>query len=361
MSAFANPGAQYFAHQEEINAVIASVLAKGVYILGEEVSLFEQEFANYCGINETIGVASGTDAITLALRGFAIGAGDEVIIPSMTATATAAAVSQTGAQPVFVDIEKDYYTIDPQCVEKAITPNTKAIIAVHLYGQPADIVALQSIAKKYQLKFVEDCAQATGARYHEKPVGSFSDAACFSFFPTKNLGAIGDGGAVITNDAALAKRIRMLAQYGWDEERVSQFPGFNSRLDELQAAILRVKLRYLDEDTKKRNAIASRYQGELKNLPIVLPSVRDNVIHSYHLYVIQCDNRDTLVKKLHAENMMVGVHYAKAVHQMSGYYDSALSLPNSENLAKHALSLPIYPELKSEEQEMCIAFLQKFL
>src|SRR3990167_7015632 len=271
MILFSNPSAQYFAHQKEIDAVISSVLKKGVYILGEEVSYFEKEFSTYLGLNEVIGVANGTDALTLALRGLNISTGDEVILPAMTATATAAAVNQVGETPIFADIDAHYYTLDPQSVLKKITNKTKAIIAVHFYGQPADMQTLQHIAKEHNLKLIEDCAQAAGARYHEKSIVNFSDVACFSFFPTKNLGAMGDGGAVATDNLELALRIRMLAQYGWDKERSSQFPGVNSRLDELQAAILRMKLPYLDEDTKKRNLIAAYYNDVLKNCPIILP------------------------------------------------------------------------------------------
>ena len=351
MIAFANPSAQYFAHQKEIDDAIAVVLRSGHYILGEQVNFFEKEFSDYLGVENAIGVANGTDALVLALKGLTIAAGDEVIIPSMTATATAAAVNIVGAKPVFVDVDAQYYTIDPASVEKAINKNTKAIIAVHLYGQPADIHALQTIAKKYHLKFIEDCAQAVGARYHEKPTGSFGDAACFSFFPTKNLGAIGDGGAVVTNDAIVAERIRMLRQYGWDKERVSQFPGINSRLDELQAAILRVKLRYLDRDTQKRNVIAKYYDDALKNTSATLPAVRDHVFHAHHLYVIQVENRDTLVKKLHKKNIFVGVHYSVAVHQMSAYFDAQCKLPFTENLANRVMSLPMYPELLEEQQQ----------
>ncbi|MCX7121772.1 MAG: DegT/DnrJ/EryC1/StrS family aminotransferase [Gammaproteobacteria bacterium] len=351
MIAFANPSAQYLAHQKEIDAAIANVLAKGVYILGEEVGTFEKEFSAYLALRETIGVANGTDALMLALKALNIGAGDEVILPSMTATPTAAAISQVGATPIFADVDPRYYTLDPESVLAKITSKTKAIIAVHFYGQPADMHALQKMAADHHLKLIEDCAQAMGARYHGKSVGHFSDVACFSFFPTKNLGAIGDGGAVATNNLALALRIRMLAQYGWDKERSSQFPGFNSRLDELQAAILRVKLRYLDHDTQKRNDIANFYNNALKGLPIVLPAVRNNVFHAFHLYVIQSENRNELVKKLHAQNIMVGVHYAKAVHQMPAYFNEDNKLPVSENLASAVISLPMYPELTLEQQK----------
>ncbi|EKD77365.1 MAG: hypothetical protein ACD_42C00358G0001, partial [uncultured bacterium] len=291
MISFANPLAQYQSHQTEIDAAIHTVLNSGHYILGEQVAAFENEFARYLGLTNAVGVASGTDALVLALMALGVGRDDEVILPSMTATATANAVKQVGATPVFVDIEKNYYTIDPVLVEKAITEKTKAIIAVHLYGQPADMFSLLKIAKQYQVKLIEDCAQAVGAYYQKKPVGNFSDIACFSFFPTKNLGAMGDGGAIATNNNTLAERIRQLRQYGWDANRDSQFIGMNSRLDELQAAILRVKLRYLNKDIEKRNQIARHYDKLLKSFPFVLPAVRHEALHAYHLYVIQCEHR----------------------------------------------------------------------
>lgn len=359
MISFANPYAQYDTYRTEINTAIQSVLEKGHYILGENVAAFEREFSDYLGVENAIGVANGTDALVLALKGLEIGAGDEVIIPSMTAVATAAAVTLTGATPVFADIDPTYYTIDPDSISKKITSKTKAIIAVHLYGQPADIDAIQSIAKQHHLKFIEDCAQAVGARYHDKKIGSFGDVACFSFFPTKNLGAIGDGGAVVTNDADVAQRIHMLRQYGWDDARISQLHGMNSRLDELQAAILRVKLPYLDRDTEKRNAVAAFYNDALKNNNIIKPAVRKHAFHAYHLYVIQCNHRDDIVKKLKTHNIIAGVHYAKAAHQMPAYFNETIQLPITENLALRTLSLPMYPELSLKEQEMIVSILQE--
>ncbi len=351
---FANPFAQYETYRTEINAAIQSVLEKGHYILGENVAAFEHELSAYLGVENTIGVANGTDALVLALKGLQIGAGDEVIIPSMTAVATAAAVTLTGATPVFADIDPAHYTIDPESISKKITPKTKAIIAVHLYGQPADIDTIQTIAKQNNLKFIEDCAQAIGAQYRDKKIGSFGDIACFSFFPTKNLGAIGDGGAVVTNNTEIAQRIRMLRQYGWDEARVSHIHGMNSRLDELQAAILRVKLPYLDRDTEQRNAVAAFYNEALKNNNIVKPAVRKDAFHAYHLYVIQCDHRDDVVKKLKTHNIIAGVHYTKAAHQMPAYFNETIQLPITENLALRTLSLPMYPELQVSELERVI-------
>ncbi len=354
MIPFANPFAQYETHRTEINAAIQSVLEKGHYILGDNVTAFEREFSEYLTVENTIGVANGTDALVLALKGLQIGPGDEVIIPSMTAVATAAAVTLSGATPIFADIDPAYYTIDPESISKKITLKTKAIIAVHLYGQPADIDTIQLIAKQHNLKFIEDCAQAVGARFKDKKIGSFGDVACFSFFPTKNLGAIGDGGAVVTNNADLALRIRMLRQYGWDEARMSQMHGMNSRLDELQAAILRVKLPYLDRDTEKRNAVAAFYNQALKNKNVMMPRVREHAFHAYHLYVIQCDHRDEMVNQLKKHNIIAGIHYAKAAHHMPAYFNPDIKLPVTDNLALHTLSLPMYPELQADELERVV-------
>jgi dTDP-4-amino-4,6-dideoxygalactose transaminase len=357
MISFANPFAQYETYRTEINAAIQSVLEKGHYILGENVASFEREFSAYLGVENAIGVANGTDALVLALKGLQIGSGDEVIIPSMTAVATAAAVTLAGATPVFADIDANYYTIDPESISKKIKSKTKAIIAVHLYGQPADIDAIQVIAKQHNLKFIEDCAQAVGSRYRDKKIGSFGDVACFSFFPTKNLGAIGDGGAVVTSDAEVAQRIRMLRQYGWDDARISQMHGMNSRLDELQAAILRVKLPYLDRDTEKRNAVAAFYNEALKNKNVIIPRVREHAFHAYHLYVIQCDDRDDKVNQLKKHNIIAGIHYAKAAHHMPTYFNAEIKLPVTDNLALRTLSLPMYPELlMNEQQEIMSAF-----
>ena len=281
-----NPKAQYLEHQAEIDEAIAHVLEKGRYILGEEVLAFEEEFATYIGVDHGIGVGNCTDAIHLALRACGIGIGDEVITVSHTAVATVAAIELAGATPVLVDIEPDFYTIDPGQLQKAISPKTKAIIPVHLYGQSADLEAVLKIAKQHNLRVIEDCAQATGALYKNRRIGSFGDLACFSFYPTKNLGAIGDGGMIVCNESKLAKKVKCLREYGWDESRVSQFAGVNSRLDELQAAVLRVKLPYLDEDNSKRRKLAKLYDQGLSGL--LLPKIRAEAIPVYHLYEARC-------------------------------------------------------------------------
>ena len=281
-----NPKAQYLEHQAEIDEAIAHVLEKGRYILGEEVLSFEEEFATYIGVDHGIGVGNCTDAIHLALRACGIGIGDEVITVSHTAVATVAAIELAGATPVLVDIEPDFYTIDPGQLQKAISPKTKAIIPVHLYGQSADLEAVLKIAKQHNLRVIEDCAQATGALYKNRRIGSFGDLACFSFYPTKNLGAFGDGGMVVCNESKLAKKVKCLREYGWDESRISQFAGVNSRLDELQAAVLRVKLPYLDEDNSKRRKLAKLYDQGLSGL--LLPKIRAEAIPVYHLYEARC-------------------------------------------------------------------------
>ncbi|MEA2992552.1 MAG: hypothetical protein QOD40_1472, partial [Alphaproteobacteria bacterium] len=271
------------------------VLEGGNYVLGGEVETFERTFADYCGVAHAAGVGNGTDALILALKALDVGQGDEVITVSHTAVATAAAIVATGATPVLVDIDETYYTLDPAKIEEAVTPRSKAIVAVHLYGQAADMDAIVTIGKRHGVRVVEDCAQATGGSYRGKRIGSFGDVACFSFYPTKNLGAIGDGGMVITADASLAARVRCLRQYGWDEARQTREAGLNSRLDPLQAAILGVKLPHLDADNARRAAIARRYHDAFAGLPITLPVARENASHVYHLYVVACDDRAGLM------------------------------------------------------------------
>ena len=251
-----NPKAQYQAHKEEIDSAIQRVLDKGWYILGDETKAFESEFAAYIGVDHGIGVGSGTEALHIALAACGIGLGDEVITVSHTAVATVAAIELAGATPVLVDIDPDYYTLNPDKLESAISPRTKAIIPVHLYGQPADLTPILEIARQHGVLLIEDCAQAHGAMYGGRRIGAWGDIACFSFYPTKNLGALGDGGMVVTNDSALAERARLLREYGWAERYVSSIPGLNSRLDEVQAAVLSVKLRFLDADNEARALLA---------------------------------------------------------------------------------------------------------
>jgi dTDP-4-amino-4,6-dideoxygalactose transaminase len=342
---FSNPQAQYLSHKDEINIAINRVCKAGQYILGEEVEAFEQEFAGYIGVSFGIGVGNGTDAIHLALKACGVGLGDEVITVSNTAIATVAAIHLTGAKSVFVDIESDFFTIDPEKIQAVITPKTKAIVVVHLYGQSADLGPILEIAKKYHLRIIEDCAQAHGALYTGRRVGSFGDFGCFSFYPTKNLGAIGDGGAVMTNDPVLAEKARLLRQYGWDKARVSRFAGWNTRLDEIQAAILRVKLKYLDADNLKRRQLAELYGSKLNKSSMILPKLRDKCGHVFHLYVVRYLKRDRLLAFLKDNGIIAAIHYHLPVHLHPAYYQRDCELFETERTVKEIISLPIYPEL----------------
>ena len=355
-----NPRAQYEAHRAEIDEAIARVLSNGRYILGPEVEAFEQEFASYCDVEHGIGVGSGTEALHIALAAAGVAAGDEVITVAHTAVATAAAIRMTGATPVFVDIEPDTYTIDPARVEAAIGPRTKAIVPVHLYGHPAAMDAITAIAARRGLLVIEDCAQAHGARDGGRRVGSIGDLAAFSFYPTKNLGAIGDGGAIVTRSAELAQRARLLREYGWASRYVSSIEGWNSRLDELQAAILRIKLRSLDDDNRRRRELAARYDEALRDAGLHLITPRSGVEPVYHLYVVGSPRRDALQEHLRERGIGALVHYPVPVHLQPAYASSAASLPVSEHAAMTVLSLPMYPELTEEEQTMTIDAVRSF-
>jgi dTDP-4-amino-4,6-dideoxygalactose transaminase len=346
-----NPREQYLAHRAEIDAAIDNVLTNGRYILGPEVEAFENEFARYCDVKHAVAVGSGTEALHVALAAMGVGAGDEVITTAHTAVATASAIRLCGATPVFVDVEPGTWTVDPKLVAAAITAKTKAIVPVHIYGQPADLAPILQLG----VPVLEDCAQAHGAKYGGRRVGSMGLLGAFSFYPTKNLGAIGDGGAVVTNDDALAKRLRLLREYGWAERYVSSTGGWNTRLDELQAAILRVKLRHLDDDNARRRTIARRYDEALSATPVV----RDNVEHVYHLYVITHDRRDALQQHLRERGIGALVHYPVPVHKQPAYATTD-SLPNTERAAATVLSLPMYPELTSEDQEQVINAVLEF-
>lgn len=359
----ANPKAQYLAYKTEIDAAIERVLDRGRYILGEEVTVFEAEFASYLGVDYAIGVGSGTEALHVALAACEIGPGDEVITVAHTAVATVAAIELVGATPILIDIEPDSFTLDPGQLEAAITSRTRAIIPVHLYGQPAELDRVMEIARKHNLYVIEDCAQAHGATYRGKRVGSFGHIATFSFYPTKNLGAIGDGGMVVTNDAELAKRARLLHEYGWAERYVSHTQGWNSRLDEIQAAILRVKLPYLDRDNQKRVRIADQYQEGLNGCDLMLPSVRLNATHAYHLYVVRCGRREELQAFLKARNIGTLVHYPVPVHLQPAYQARIQRhgrLAETERAAREVLSLPIYPELDQSEVQEIIEAIRSF-
>jgi dTDP-4-amino-4,6-dideoxygalactose transaminase len=348
----ANPRAQYLSHKGAIDAAVARVFEKGIYIKGEECSLFEAEFAAYTGTQHAIGVGNGTDALRIALSACDVGEGDEVVTVSHTAVATVSAIEQAGAVPVFVDIGKNDFVMDVAQVESALSPRTKAVVAVHLYGQAVELDPLLALCKKRGIRLIEDCAQAHGARYREQRVGSLGDAAAFSFYPTKNLGAIGDGGAVVTNDPAIAQKAKLLREYGWAERYISAIPGGNSRLDELQAAILRVKLPHLDADNDARRRIAEEYRKGLARLDLELPAEREGNRHVYHLYVIRSSRRAELAKRFGERNIQAAVHYPMAVHVQPAYAGrirSAVPLAVTEGVQPKILSLPMYPELTNAE------------
>lgn len=359
-----DPKASYLAHREGIDAALARMLESGRYILGQEVSSFEREFADYLGLAESIGVANGTDAIHVALRACGIGAGDAVITVSHTAVATVAAIELAGALPVLVDVDPVTYTIDPEHVREAIRTQqggglpVKAIIPVHIYGHPADMPTIMDLAREHGLRVIEDCAQAHGAAIDGRKAGAWGDMAAFSFYPTKNLGALGDGGAVATNDPELAARARLVREYGWRERYISSIPGMNSRLDELQAAVLRVKLRHLDADNERRRAIAAAYNSLLAGTAFVLPGVRPGCTHVYHQYVIRAARRDELRAYLRERGVGTLIHYPAPVH-MQPAYDGRVPVPGgmgvTERLAGDILSLPIFPELAGEQVERVAA------
>lgn len=348
----ADPRAGYLVHRSEIDAAIAEVLAAGRYILGPNVSAFESEFASYLGVEHAVGVANGTDALHLALRACAVGPGHEVITVAHTAVATVAAIEMAGASPVLVDIEPRSLTIDPSLIERAITPRTMAIIPVHLYGQTADMDAVLDIARRHGLRVIEDCAQAHGARFGSRRVGSIGDIAAFSFYPTKNLGAIGDGGLVATNDPALADRVRLLRQYGWEKRYTSEVAGWNSRLDELQAAILRVKLRHLDRDNEARRVSARLYGELLARSDLQLPWERPDAQHVFHLFVVRSRDRDALALRLAQREVGTLVHYPVPIHLQPAYRGrlrGSEALPHTEAAAREVLSLPLFPQLSAAD------------
>ncbi|MBA4416988.1 MAG: erythromycin biosynthesis sensory transduction protein eryC1 [Syntrophus sp. (in: bacteria)] len=360
-----DPKANYLAHKAEIEGAIAHVLDSGWYILGGEVTAFEAEFAKFIGVNHAVGTANGTDAIVIALRACDIKRGDVVLTVSHTAVATVAAIELTGATPVLVDIDPKTYTMDPSHLEDAIKAisnapsgtnrQLKAVLPVHLYGHPADMPAIVEIARRYGLYVIEDCAQAHGAIIEGKKAGTWGHIATFSFYPTKNLGALGDGGAVGTDDPLLAEKACALREYGWHERYISDVPGMNSRLDELQAAILRIKLNYLDEENKRRGLVANIYNEFLSDSLLHLPAVRPDVTHVYHQFVVQSTQRDNLRSFLMANGIATAVHYPVPVHLQPAYKGQTTigrgGLHNTEQICNEILSLPMYAQLSDEQTE----------
>ncbi len=353
--------ASYLELQAELDAACRRVMSSGWYILGQEVEAFEEEFAAYCGVRHCIGVSNGLDALELILRGYGIGAGDEVIVPANTFIATWLAVSRAGAVPVPVEPGELTLTIRADDVEKAISPRTHAVMPVHLYGQPADMQPICDVARRHGLKVIEDAAQAHGARYRGQRAGGLGDAAGFSFYPGKNLGALGDGGAVVTNDGELAAQIRLLRNYGSQVKYYNEVKGCNARLDALQAAVLRVKLRCLDEWNLRRRRAAERYLNALSHMPhLVLPQVLDDVEPAWHLFVVRHPRRDELQRHLSCAGIETLIHYPVPPHLSTAYTDLLYvrgDFPRTEKIADSLLSLPIGPHLGTDSQDRIISAL----
>jgi dTDP-4-amino-4,6-dideoxygalactose transaminase len=343
---------QYRNLKPEMDEAILRAIGRGDFILGEDTREFEKEFASFNQAGFCIGVGDGTDALHLALRGLGVGPGDEVIVPANTYIASALAITCAGATPVFVDCDPENYTIDIQGIEKALTPRTRAIMPVHLYGHPADMDPILEIAKKHNLFVVEDAAQAHGATYKGRFCGTVGDVGCFSFYPGKNLGAYGDGGAIVTNNPKLAEKITVLRNWGQKVKYVHTEKGFNSRLDTVQAAVLRIKLKHLSAWNEKRRLAAARYQDLLANADLVLPKVATWAQPVWHLFVVQTNSRQELQEKLNAANVSHGIHYPIPVHLQEAYSDLGYargSFPVAEELAEKILSLPMFPEITAEE------------
>ncbi len=344
----------------ELAEAAERVLASGWYILGREVEAFERAFAEYHGGGEAVSVANGTDAIELALRAAGVGPGDEVITVAHTAVPTVCAIERAGATPVLVDIDPETYTIDPAAAAAAVTPRTSALVAVHLYGHPADLGALEPLCNKHGLFLVEDCAQSHGARYQGRKVGTFGQAAAFSFYPTKNLGAAGDGGAVLAADPALAARLRRIRNYGQSVRYRHEERGVNSRLDEMQAAILSVKLPHLDACNAARREMAGHYRRHLAGLGLTLPTERAGCEHVYHLYVARAGSRDGARAALQAGGVETAIHYPTPVHLQPAYASLGYrpgSLPHTEKAASEILSLPMYVGLDEGHARLAAAAL----
>lgn len=359
----ANPLAQFIVREHVIREAINRVLTRGRYILGEEVERFEEEFASFLDTGFCIGVASGTDALILALKACGIGPGDEVVTVSHSAVATVAAIELAGATPVFADIDPKTRCLNPAELTKLISEKTRAVLPVHIYGQPAAMDEILAIARRYRLRVVEDCAQAHGAEIGGRKVGTWGDAAAFSFYPTKNLGALGDGGAVVTDSPAIAARVRELREYGWRERYVSSIPGMNSRLDEIQAAILREKLRFLSQGNGRRREIARTFNEAFKDTDIAGPSLVPGTTHAMHLYVVECERRMSLQEHLQKAGIGTALHYPKAIHQQPAYRDRIRGcdrLQHTEEFYTRLLSLPMYPELTDAEVEHISGTLRKW-
>ena len=360
---FVDLQAEYQAIKEDVDTAVAGVLNRSDYVLGQAVKDFETAFAKYCEASHAIGVDSGYSALELILHAYGIGSGDEVITAASTFIATALAISNTGARPVLVDADPNTYNIDPGLIEAAITPATKAIIAVHLYGQPADMDPINAIARKHGLKVIEDACQAHGARYKGKRTGGLGDAAAYSFYPSKNLGAYGDGGMVVTNDAILAENIKLLRNLGQTVKYHHQVKGFNHRLDTIQAAVLCAKLPHLDKGNASRRETAEQFNQLLAGLPIVTPQTAAWAEHVYHLYIIQIEDRDTLQAHLSEAGVATGIHYPIPIHLQSAYAELGYKkgdFPVTERFADRILSLPIFPGMSREQIQYTVDSIKSF-
>lgn len=355
---------EYDQERAEITEAIERVFRSGRLILGEHVRTFEERFAAYCGVRHGVGVASGTDALFLGLKGLGVGPGDEVITVSNTAVPTVAAIASTGATPRFVDIDPATYLMDVEQLEEAITPRTKAILVVHLFGQCVPMERVREVAARHGARVMEDCAQSHGATRHGARAGSMSDVAAYSFYPTKVLGGYGDGGMVITDDPELAAHVRRLRMYGMETKYYSEEHGYNSRLDEIHAAILLKKLDHLDSYIARRQAIARRYDSELEATDLVLPRREPNSTHVYYLYVCRHPRRDVIIAELAKRDIIVNVSYPWPIHLMTGYHWLGYKegdLPLTEAAAREIFSLPMYPSLSDEDQGTVIVALQEIL
>ena len=336
--------------RNEIDSRIAKILDKGWYLQGEENEIFSNNFAQFCGTKYALGVANGLDALNLIIKASGFGVGDEIIVPANTYIATILAISQNGCTPVLVEPDINTYNINPDLIEEKITPKTKAIVVVHLYGQAVQMQKIWDLAKKYNLKVFEDSAQAHGAYYKDKRVGNLSDASAFSFYPGKNLGCMGDGGAITTNDEELFKKIKAIANYGSDRKYHHIYKGVNSRLDEIQAAVLDIKLKHLDDDNQKRREISKYYRENIKNEKIILPETYDEKAHVWHVFTLRTKNRDEFQEYLKNNGIQTIIHYPTPPHKQGAYKEwNNLSYPITEEIHKTIISIPISPVMEENE------------
>lgn len=348
-------------YREEIDFRIKNVLDKGWYLQGEENEIFTKNFANFCGTKFALGVANGLDALNLIIKAYGLGKGDEIIVPANTYIATILAISENGCTPILVEPDIKTYNINPDNIEEKITPKTKAIMVVHLYGQAVQMEKIWEIAKKYNLKIIEDSAQAHGAIYQGKCTGNLGDASGFSFYPGKNLGCMGDGGAVTTNDEKLFNKIKAIANYGSDRKYHHIYKGVNSRLDEIQAAVLDVKLKHLDSDNNKRREISKYYRENIKNPKIILPETYDEKSHVWHIFAVRTENRDEFQQYLTENNIQTIIHYPTPPHKQGAYKEwNDLSFPITEEIHNTILSLPISPVMTGSEVEKVVEVVNEY-